>query len=76
MSNKVTIQGIDCYGEFQEDSNVLVCGELADGRELEDFWCGGTDLDGEWITTWTGAVKELKAWADHEGHTIVELSAC
>lgn len=76
MADKKTIQGIDCYGEFEEDSNVLVCGDYASGMALEDFWCGGEDDKGEPIRTWTGAVKELKAWADREGHTIYELSAC
>jgi hypothetical protein len=71
MSNSVTIKGITCYGTFEEDSNVMVVGTFANGTELEEIWCNDT-LE----TNWTGAVRELKEWADREGHEIDELSAC
>ena len=71
IKSKVTIDEIDCYGEFCEDSNVLVVGDYEDGTEVEDFWCGEVG-----ITTWEGAVKELKQWADREGITLYELKAC
>ena len=73
--NTVKIQGIECYGKFSEDTTVLICGDYANGEELEDFWCGGDDENGNPITTWTQAVKEIKGWADRNGHTVVELSA-
>ena len=68
---KKTIQGITCYGKFKRDSNVLVAGYYPDGRELDEIWCGEVG-----IVNWTGAVKELKAWADRNNLEIVELSAC
>jgi len=71
MSGRVTIQGIDCWGTFEEDSNVLVCGYFKGGMEFEEVWTGDYE-----ITTWTGAVKELKAWANRAGITIEEVSAC
>ena len=45
--------------------------DYEDGTEVEDFWCGEVG-----ITTWEGAVKELKQWADREGITLYELKAC
>lgn len=67
----VTIQGIDCYGEFDECSNVNVVGWRFDDVELDEIWCNDT---GE--STWEGAVRELKAWADRMGYTIEELKSC
>lgn len=65
------IQGIDCYGDFDECSNVIVVGTYASGIEFEEVWCNDTEE-----TNWTGAVRELKAWAERDGHTIDEMTAC
>tara|TARA_B100000470_G_scaffold217786_2_gene202471 strand:- start:252 stop:479 length:228 start_codon:yes stop_codon:yes gene_type:complete len=71
LESKVTIDEIDCYGEFFDDSNVLIVGDYEDGTELEDLWCGKEGID-----TWDKVVKELKEWADREGITLYELSTC
>ena len=71
MKTITTIQGIQCYGEFDESSNVIVVGTTVGGAELEDVWCNDIGA-----ATWAGAVRAIKAWADREGHAIDELGAC
>ena len=71
MRSKITIHGIDCYGKFEETSNVVVIGDWADGSEMEEIWCNDTEE-----SSWTGAVRELKGWADRNGYIIYELGAC
>ena len=79
MKDYVEIQGVRCYGKFEEDTSVMVCGFYyftdADDEEYEDIWCGGNDSEGNPIRTWTGVVAELKTWASRAGITIEELQA-
>ena len=71
MKAKRTIKGIDCYGTFLEDSNVIIIGTFANGEGFEDIWCNDT-LE----TTWTGVVNELLPWAKRLNLTIDELGTC
>ena len=60
---------VDCYGEWQEDSNCVVCGETANGMELEAIWADGAE-------NWEDAVNQLTAWAVRHKYIIEELQAC
>ena len=69
--SKITIAGIDCYGPIRWDSNLIVAGTWADDTEMEIVWC--PDIS---PMRWGDVVTEIKEWADKEGHTIDELTAC
>jgi len=72
MSNKTTIKPgnghppVDCYGEWREDSN---CSAVFDDEFLDGIWADGAN-------NWTEAVKELAAYAQRNGTTLIECSAC
>lgn len=67
---------VTCYGEWEETSNCVICGEFESGDDMEDIWAGdGWDKE-QGPANWVEVVEHLTAWAQREGHTIEELSAC
>lgn len=67
---KLTINGIDCYGEVEENSNFILIGDWANGQEMEDDWCPEKQP-----ANWTEATAHIKKWADDNGHDVVEMQA-
>lgn len=67
---------IDCYGQWCEDSNCLIVGDLADGSELDEFWTGERSYNSQPCVNWTEVVTHLSAWAKDNGYMIYELTAC
>ena len=64
--NKVTIDNVDCYGEWREDSNA-VC--TFDDEELDGIYCEGGE-------SWEEVVGIVKDYADLHGTTLIEMEAC
>ena len=67
----LTLKGIACYGVWREDSNALLIGDWADGSEIDDVWCPDVAYK-----TWADVVDHLSRWADSNGHTLYEVTAC
>ena len=69
MKDRVTIKGIDCFGVWDEYSNVYMVGDYANGMELDDVWCPPVGMK-----NWTEAVNHLKVWADDNNIELYELT--
>ena len=69
---KITItrngQEVDCYGDFEETSNVSI---VCDNDRWDGIYCND---DG--CTNWTEVVNVLTKWAASKGTEVVELGAC
>lgn len=80
MAEKIEISrnemSVSCYGEWQETSNCLICGDWANGEEMEEIWVGDGSPGEDAPQNWTEVVEHLTEWAKRNGHTIYELSAC
>lgn len=69
------VQGIQCFGTVEEDSNFHLVGDYKNGDEMDDTWL----LDGwekeEPPKDWKEVVDHIKAWADRDGHKVMEIHA-
>ena len=71
MINRTTINvgnghpPVDCFGEWREDSNAFCC---FDNEDLDGVYADGG-------ANWTEVAKELAAYAQRNGTTLVELQA-
>lgn len=67
----VTIRGIQCYGNWEDDSNCHIVYDDKNGNECDDI---AADLDE--CKNWTQVVEQILAWADREGNTVYQLQSC
>ena len=58
-------QTVDCYGEWQEDSNASC---VFENEMYDGVYCDGA-------SNWTQVVEELTAYAKREGTEVIELTA-
>ena len=73
MSDPITInykdQIVQCFGEWDWQSNCLVVGYEPDGTEIEDIFADGAN-------DWYDAVQRIVDSPMYYGATIIELQAC
>ena len=67
---------VQCWGEWTDTSNCVICGDWSDGSEMEEIWAGDGMKDGAIAQNWTQVVEHLTSWASAKGHTIIELQSC
>ncbi len=68
---RVEIQGVTCFGDFAEDSNVVVIGTHDDGEGYEEIYCNDDECQ-----SWTEVIAALTPWAKRNGIELDELVAC
>lgn len=69
LPNHHRIRGVDCYGDWREDSNCAILGYDEFGNELEEMYADGA-------SSWEDAVDKILKWADDAGVTVLELQEC
>jgi hypothetical protein len=62
------IDGIDCFGEWREDSNAMIVGDDPDGNEFSVIYADGAD-------SWEDLIKILTTAPVFKGYDIAEISA-
>ena len=68
---------VQCYGDWSEDSNVIIVGDdNDDGSEIELSWCGDGWDKKEPPANWEEVAIHLIEWAKRVNYTLYELTSC